>query len=78
MCSAGDAGSPGRGSGTGSCSSTPPWTAPAANKRGPEDDRTAAQRFHDALQEGCAPQPRVCRLGLSGTRRQVRGGGGEC
>ena len=22
-------------------------------KRGPEDDRTAAQRFHDALQEGC-------------------------
>jgi Domain of unknown function (DUF222) len=21
-------------------------------KRGPEDDRTAAQRFHDALQEG--------------------------
>jgi hypothetical protein len=24
-----------------------------AKKRGPEDDRTAAQRFHDALQEGC-------------------------
>jgi hypothetical protein len=22
-------------------------------KRDPEDDRTAAQRFHDALQEGC-------------------------
>ena len=34
-------------------------------KRGPEDDRTAAQRFHDALQEGCAPQPRVCRVRLT-------------
>ena len=65
---------PARASRTGSCSSTPPWTAPAASrrssppsarrrsprcwrrsgkKRGPEDDRTAAQRFHDALQEGC-------------------------
>jgi DNA-binding transcriptional MerR regulator len=26
---------------------------------GPEDDPTAAQRFHDALQESCTPQPRV-------------------
>lgn len=29
-------------------------------KRAPEDDRTAGQRYHDALQEGCAPWPRVC------------------
>jgi hypothetical protein len=31
-------------------------------KRGPEDERTELQRFHDALQEGCAEQPRVCLL----------------
>jgi Domain of unknown function (DUF222) len=30
-------------------------------KRGPEDDRTAAQRFHDALQEGCELPRAVCR-----------------
>jgi len=28
--------------------------------RGPGDLRTAGQRYHDALQEACAPQPRVC------------------
>jgi hypothetical protein len=28
-------------------------------KRGAEDDRIAAQRFHDALQEGCALLMRV-------------------
>ncbi len=32
----------------------------ALGKRaGPEDDRTEALRFHDALQLACAPQPRV-------------------
>jgi hypothetical protein len=30
-------------------------------KRGPEDDRTAAQRFHDALQEGCELLMAACR-----------------
>jgi hypothetical protein len=29
-------------------------------KAGPEGDRTEGQRFHDALQLACAPQPRVC------------------
>ena len=29
---------------------------------GPEDHRTEGQRFHDALQLACAPQPRVCPL----------------
>ena len=29
-------------------------------KRGPEDDRTVAQRYHDALQEGCELLPRAC------------------
>jgi hypothetical protein len=28
-------------------------------KTGPEDDRTEKQRFHDALQLACTPQPRV-------------------
>jgi hypothetical protein len=28
-------------------------------KRGPEDDRTQPQRFHDALQESCALLMRV-------------------
>jgi hypothetical protein len=31
-------------------------------KAGPEDDRTEAQRFHDALQLACAREPRVCRF----------------
>jgi hypothetical protein len=28
-------------------------------KAGPEDDRTEPQRFHDALQLACPPQPRA-------------------
>jgi hypothetical protein len=34
-------------------------------KAGPEDDRTEGQRFHDALQLACAPQPRVFSTGRS-------------
>jgi hypothetical protein len=41
-------------------STTPTGTLQAlGKKRGPEDDRMAGQRFHDALQEGCGPVPRV-------------------
>jgi hypothetical protein len=28
-------------------------------RHGPEDTRSEGQRFHDALQQGCALQPRV-------------------
>jgi hypothetical protein len=39
---------------TGECSAAVTAVLEAlGKKRGPEDDRTAAQRFHDALQEGC-------------------------
>jgi hypothetical protein len=31
-------------------------------KRGPEDDRTAALRFHDAQQEGCEFRRGPCRV----------------
>jgi hypothetical protein len=41
-------------------------------KRGPEDDRTQPQRFHDALQECCEPPTASCRyatvLSGAGTR----------
>jgi hypothetical protein len=48
-------------------------------KRGPEDDRSAAQRFHDAFQEGCeqgsGPWVEIlCRLR---TREQVSGQPGQ-
>ena len=46
-------------------------------KRGPEEDRTAAQRFHDALQEGCQLSRASCWLtpvgsGAAAWRSQVR------
>jgi hypothetical protein len=41
-------------------------------KRGPEDDRTQPQRFHDAMQECCEPPTASCRyatvLSGAGTR----------
>jgi hypothetical protein len=41
-------------------------------RRGPADMRPAAQRFHDALQEGCTLLPRVCLLLDRAACRMVR------
>jgi Domain of unknown function (DUF222) len=44
-------------------------------KRGPEDDRTAAQRFHDALQEGWVTKRASCWVTAGGRCRSAAGGG---
>jgi hypothetical protein len=41
-------------------------------KQGPEDDRAEPQRFHDALQLACAPQPRTSGPMAAWTREFVQ------
>jgi hypothetical protein len=49
-----------RGDLTGECAAAEAVLDALGKRHGPEDTRSEGQRFQDALQQGCAPQPRVC------------------